>query len=133
MSPYEIIDARISILEQMAQAYRWWVSITFAAIVAAYAAGPDLAGAPCALVITLYTIVTINGILMQSAFQSMGRTLRDEALTFQEGSASPSPSLEQMNIAGQRGLAVVRIQLATRGIMFVATIGYILYRAGYVG
>ena len=133
MTPYEIIDARLTMSGQMVQTFRWWVSITFAILVAAHAAGPSLVGIPCALVVLLYTLVSFNVLITQNAFVSGGRALNDEARAFQAESESPSPLMEAMLQTESRRSVVILTQLAIRIIMFLATIGYILHRAGYIG
>lgn len=85
------------------------------------------------LVIALYSIVRLNTVVEQNVYMTLGRSLGHEVLAYQEGTASPSPSLVQFHRARHRAYTVVHIQLVTRGMIFVATIGYVVHRAGYIG
>ena len=133
MTPYEITELRLNISDKLTQSFRWWISITFAALVAAYVVGPDLAGATGAIIIGLYIVATFNNLVLQSSYLRAGGALEEEAVAYQEQAASPSLTLENMISSGSRSASIIRAQLILRGVMFVATIGYIIHRAGYIG
>ena len=133
MTPYEIVDLQLNIAEKITHTFRWWVSITFAALVAAYVAGPDLAGAPCAIILFAYTVVSLGTLNAQRVYLGVADGLVNESLAYQAQAELPSPVLEEVFIDRLGGPAVIGAQVVLRGIMFLATIGYVLYRAGYIG
>lgn len=133
MTPYEITELRLNISDKLTQSFRWWISITFAALVAAYVVGPDLVGATSAIIIGLYIVATVNNVVLQRSYLRASGALGEEAAAYQEQAASPSLTLERLTSSNFRSASIIRAQLILRGAIFVATIGYIIHRAGYIG
>lgn len=100
---------------------------------AAYVAGLDLSGASSATVIGLYIVATVNNVIFQSSYLRAAGALEEEAVAYQEQAAPPSLTLGIIISSGSRSASIVRAQLILRGVIFVATIGYIIHRAGYIG
>jgi hypothetical protein len=81
MNFYELLDARTSTLARVDTLFRFWVTITFAVIVSAYVAGPNLGWVAGVGVATLYGILTIGNIM----------SIRNDVTLFRKVIGSLSP------------------------------------------
>ena len=57
MTGFELLDLRMSYVQSMLNIFRFWVSLTFALVVAAQVVGPDM-GSPGVLAATLLYLLT---------------------------------------------------------------------------
>lgn len=133
MTPHEIIESRTLQMENASQSFRWLVSISLAILIAAYVAGPDLAGSPFVIITTLYVLASIGGLMLHKGFAECLAALRQEALAYQEQAATPSPVIDYIVTRHSYSAAIFRMIIGLRAVLFVATVGYLAFRAGYIG
>jgi hypothetical protein len=81
MNLYELLDARTSAMARVDTLFRFWVTITFAVVVSAYVAGPNLGWVAGVGIATLYSILTIGNIV----------TIRNETTLFAKVFSSLPP------------------------------------------
>ena len=133
MTDYEALELRQYYRAENAAAFRYWVSLTFAVLVAAYVAGDHLNWLTVSVILTLYVLVSYSN---QRILQTIGDDL--EALTKQielmiANNEEESPAL-QIAAEGMRGLgSFLAVAYTLRAILFIGTIIYVLSQAGYIG
>jgi|GEM_PF-769907 len=81
MTPYEALELRYYYRNETASAFRYWVSLTFAVLVAAYVAGEQLNGWTVGIILVLYMMVawSNNRILLTSSADM--QALSEEIIT----------------------------------------------------
>lgn len=133
MTPYEALELRYYYRNETAAAFRYWVSLTFAVLVAAYVAGDQLNGWTVGIILVLYIMVTWsnNRILLTSSADIQALSEEIELMIEDETINSPALNGTLEGIVGLKSFMIVAYIL--RGTLFIGTIFYVLHRAGYVG
>ena len=126
MNLYELLDARTSALARVDTLFRFWVTITFAVIVSAYVAGPNLGWVAGVGIATLYGILTIGNIV---TIRNEGTLIKNVISRLTPDSTASEYAAEVLVEADMlRGQA---LSLALLGIQLLGSFGalaYVFYR-----
>jgi hypothetical protein len=133
MTDYEVLELRHYYRAESATAFRYWVSLNFAVLVAAYAVGGHLNLLTVSIILTLYVMVTYSN---QRVLQSIGadqQALADQIKQMNDTTEAISPAMNVVaeGTMGIRSFLVVAFTL--RAFLFIGTVFFVLYQAGYVG
>lgn len=133
MTDYEALELRHYYRAENAAAFRYWVSLNFAVLVAAYAVGPHLNLLTVSVILTLYVMVTYTN---QRVLQTIGKdqqALADQITQMNDATEAVSPALNVVG-EGTTGLqSFLVFALILRALLFIGTIFFVLNQAGYVG
>ena len=129
MTEYELLDLRRSYDGEAISLLRFWISITFAVLVAAQVAGSSMGMAGVIAATSLYLLITlITAFGITRHVQTLGG-LFDEIEILSVAKGRQSPVLKGTFLIHSVGRVVVGIHV----VGFVGTFIYLLLRAGYIG
>ncbi|MEE8371554.1 MAG: hypothetical protein V3R73_05345 [Sphingomonadales bacterium] len=131
MTTYELLDLRISVTQNMANGFRWWISITFAVLTAAFFAGDQLGMVGAVAIITLYTATSLINFMIWRAYLAFGASLQLDAETMLATQDDPLNSLKLL-VSSDR-TTLYRLYIGLRILTFMVTVLYVLYRGGFLG
>lgn len=133
MTPFELVEARSNLTGLIGQIFYYWISITFAVVVAGFAAGDQFGGFTFAIVVLLYTIVTLFTAVTTNRIFAMVSVMTEEACLTQDRSDERSPAVDLVAGFGARNAVFSHMMFGVRAITFVCAVGYLTHRAGYIG
>jgi hypothetical protein len=133
MTDYELIELSGSRSDEYSRTFRFWISLNFAVVVAAYAAGDLLNIWTTALVLGLYALITYTNALVSVQILAVQKGFVEEMKELAQVSEASHPALR----ATIGSLEVSRTSLpagvALRSALVIGTIVFVLHRAGYLG
>ena len=133
MTDYELLELRHNYRAETASAFRYWVSLNFAILVAAYAVGPHLNLLTVSVILTLYVMVTFTN---QRVLQTIGadqQALEEQIKQTNDTTVAINPvmNVSVKGAMGNRSFVIVGLML--RASLFVGTIFFVINQAGYIG
>ncbi len=132
MTEYEVLELRHYYRTENTAAFRYWVSLNFAVLVAAYAAGSYLNTLTVIVIFALYAMVTFTNLRVMRSIQTDLRALAEQIGQMIEASDPPSPALNAAaNILGG-GQSFQIIHLAMRATLIIGTVVFVLHRASFL-
>ena len=129
MTAYELLDLRREYVADVTNYYKFWISMTFAVIVAAHVAGPEMGAAGAAMAIILYAAFSVTIILGMMRVFAVINSLNQDIKNFTEETPGAPSVLSSVSSIIDMQKSVVGIQ----SIGLVAATVYVLYRAGFIG
>ena len=126
MTFYELLDTRTNLLSRVDITFRFWVSITFAVIVAAYIAGPNLGLVAGIGIAALYGALTLGNIVAIRTEANMVlailKSMQEAVLTSEEMPVA----LRDTDLSQGENLKHALMGIQVSGAF--GTIAYLLYR-----
>jgi hypothetical protein len=129
MTAYELMDLRKGYAAEIVGVFKFWVSVTFAGLVAAHVASIDIGMWGVVAATTLYAIMTVITSFTIVRFGHVLSSLLESISSFKGEAENTPSSLSDNNPSG----SVTNVLLGIQCFGFVATIAYLLYCAGFIG
>ena len=133
MTDYEALELRHYYRAENAAAFRYWVSLNFAVLVASYAVGSHLNLLTVSVILTLYIMVTYTNQRVLQTIAKDQQALADQITQMHDAAGANSPA---MNVAAEGTIGLksfLVIALILRAMLFIGTIFLVLNQAGCLG
>jgi hypothetical protein len=129
MTAYELLDLRKGYAAEAIGLFKFWVSVTFAVLVAAHVAGVGIGIWGVVAAATMYSILTLVTSFGIRRFGNVHSSLLDSISSFDAEMENTLSTLGGNNPSD----AVTNTLLGLQCFGFVGTTTYLLFCAGYIG
>ena len=120
MTDYELMELSASRADEVARAFRFWVTINFAVVAAAYAAGNLLSVWTVALILGLYLFITYTNDRVMRQGGMIQKGLLDEMIRQAQPPEAPGPALKAMIDTHEQARRTLPAMIALRVNLFLS-------------
>lgn len=133
MTEYEALELRHYYRTEDGSAFRYWVSLNFAVLVAAYAVGTHMNAWIVSVILLLYGMVTYSNLRVRQTIHADQKALIEEINQMIGNGDSSNMALIAITQGHESSQSFRLTAYAMRIILIIGTVMFVLNRAGYIG
>jgi hypothetical protein len=133
MTEYEVLELRHYYRTEDGSAFRYWVSLNFALLVAAYAVGTHLNAWIVLVLLLLYGMVTYANFRVRRSIHTDQQALFEQINQMINVGDTSSPALIAVAQSHENSRSFRVTAYVMRVILIISTVVFVLNRAGYIG